>query len=98
MNKGINTREKHISIPNGLAGFLIKKFIRSNSATIQRSRVGLLQGIVSTSINIFLFLIKITTGIISGSISLIADAMNNLADIGSSIIVAFGFRLVGETP
>ena len=47
-------------------------------------------GIVS---NIFLSLMKIVVGIISGSIAITADAVNNIADAASSIITLVGFRL-----
>jgi cation diffusion facilitator family transporter len=43
-------------------------------------------------ISILLSAVKFVVGLLSGSISLLADAINNLADIGSSLIIALGFR------
>ncbi len=57
-----------------------------------RARLGELEGYVSMVISILLTAAKFVTGLLSGSISLLADAINNLADIGSSLIIALGFR------
>ena len=59
--------------------------------TTQRSRIGRNAGIVGIGVNILLFIVKLTVGIISGSVSIIADAMNNLTDAGSSILVLIGY-------
>ena len=40
-----------------------------------------------------LFILKLTVGILSASISVMADAMNNLSDMGSSVVTMLGFRL-----
>lgn len=50
-------------------------------------------GIVGIVCNILLFIIKITTGLLSGSVSIVADAINNLSDAGSSIFVLVGYVL-----
>jgi len=57
-----------------------------------RTRLGILEGWISTGLSLVLFLIKAITGWISGSISLMADATNNLTDIGSSLVIALGFH------
>jgi cation diffusion facilitator family transporter len=59
--------------------------------TTRRSRIGRNAGIVGIGVNILLFIVKLTVGIISGSVSIIADAMNNLTDAGSSILVFIGY-------
>ncbi len=51
---------------------------------------GSVTGIV---MNFILFMIKLLAGIISGSVSIMADAVNNLSDAGSSVITLIGFRL-----
>ena len=43
--------------------------------------------------NAFLFVIKIVTGIVSSSVSIVADAVNNLSDASSTLISLFGFKL-----
>lgn len=50
-------------------------------------------GIVGIVCNILLFIIKITTGLLSGSMSIVADAINNLSDAGSSVFVLVGYVL-----
>lgn len=44
-------------------------------------------------LNIFLFIIKLTASLLSGSLAAITDAFNNLTDASSSIISLIGFRL-----
>lgn len=48
--------------------------------------------------NIFLFIIKITFGIISNSIALISEAINSLTDIVSSLAIIFGVRVSNIKP
>lgn len=43
--------------------------------------------------NMILFAIKLFAGILSGSIAIIADSINNLSDMASSIITLVGFKL-----
>ncbi len=76
--------------------FFIKRFIK-NSNNIQdvkvRESYGTFAGIFGIITNFILFVLKLIIGIASGSISIIADAMNNLADSGSSILTIVGFKL-----
>lgn len=58
-----------------------------------RSAVGRLSGIVGIVCNVFLFIGKLLAGILSGSVSITADAMNNLTDASSSIVTLVGFKL-----
>lgn len=53
-------------------------------------------GIVGICANVLLFIIKVTIGIISGSIAVIADAINNLSDAGSSVFLFVGYHLSGK--
>lgn len=61
-----------------------------------RNKCGSLAGIFGIFFNLFLFGIKIAVGLISGSISIVADALNNLSDSGSSLITLLGFKLAGK--
>ena len=61
-----------------------------------REAYGKLAGIVGIISNIILFIIKFTVGILFKSISVTADAVNNLSDAGSSIITLIGFKLSGK--
>ena len=58
-----------------------------------RNKYGVFTAIVGILSNIILFVVKITVGIFLGSISILADALNNLVDSISSIITLVGFKL-----
>ncbi|MBQ4301129.1 MAG: cation diffusion facilitator family transporter, partial [Lachnospiraceae bacterium] len=74
-------------------------FIRDNmTADERRTAYGSICGIAGVVLNILLFLGKIIAGFLSGSISIIADAMNNLSDSGSSIVTLCGFKLAASKP
>ena len=64
----------------------------------QRIRCGIVSGITGIACNILLVIVKIILAILSGSIAVAADAVNNLADAGSGIIAAAGFRLSSTPP
>ena len=57
-----------------------------------RTRLGMLAGWISTALSVVLCLLKGWLGLVSGSVSLMADATNNLMDAGSSLIIALGFQ------
>ena len=61
-----------------------------------RGSVGRLSGTVGIGANLLLFLIKLLAGILSGSVSITADALNNLSDASGSILTLVGFRLAGK--
>lgn len=61
-----------------------------------RAAYGTVTGLTGIVFNIFLFVIKALTGFVSGSISIVADAFNNLSDAGSSIITMIGFRYASQ--
>ncbi|MGN1094926.1 MAG: cation diffusion facilitator family transporter, partial [Eubacteriales bacterium] len=63
-----------------------------------RGAYGKMCGIVGIILNIILFASKLTAGMISGAISITADAFNNLSDAGSSVITLLGFRMAGQKP
>lgn len=59
----------------------------------KRAKYGNMSGIVGIILNLCLFAAKLIAGIISASVSVIADAFNNLSDAGSSVVTFIGFRL-----
>jgi cation diffusion facilitator family transporter len=61
-----------------------------------RSRVGMLSGGVGIACNALLCVLKLIVGVISGSVAITADAMNNLSDAASSIVTLVGFRLAQQ--
>ena len=58
-----------------------------------RSAAGRLSGVVGIVCNALLFGVKFLIGTLSGSVSITADAMNNLTDASSSLVTLVGFRL-----
>lgn len=58
-----------------------------------RSAYGKLAGIVGIVCNLLLFAAKLTVGLISGSVSITADAVNNLSDASGSVVTLVGFKL-----
>ena len=57
----------------------------------KRTRDALKTAFIGLFTNLILFGFKIVAGLISGSVSIMADAINNLGDFASSIIVIIGF-------
>lgn len=58
-----------------------------------RTKIGRNAGIVGIAVNLLLFAVKLTAGILSASVSIIADAVNNLTDAASSILVLIGYLI-----
>ena len=58
-----------------------------------RNKAGRLSGIVGILCNVLLFAGKFIVGTLCGSVSITADAMNNLSDAGSSVVTLVGFKL-----
>lgn len=84
-----------------LTSFLIKKFIKTPELTTQprtRTAYGKLAGIVGIVCNVLLFAGKILAGWISGSIAVLADAVNNLSDASGNIVSLVGFKLSEKKP
>ena len=58
-----------------------------------RDQYGKVAGVVGILSNTLLCVMKILVGLLSGSIAIVADAVNNLADASSSLITLIGFKL-----
>ena len=61
-----------------------------------RERYGILSGAVGIVLNLLLSAGKLFAGLMTGSISITADAFNNLSDAGSSVVTLVGFKLAGQ--
>lgn len=81
-----------------MTAVLIKIFLKNTDLNTSRGRelCGRLAGVVGIICNIILCIFKIAAGIITGSIAIMADGVNNLSDAGSSVITLIGFRLSGK--
>lgn len=79
--------------------FLIRKFV-SDSDNITdvnvRGQYASLAGTIGIIVNSLLFAIKLTVGLISGSVAIMADAFNNLSDAASSVITIVGFKMANK--
>ena len=63
-----------------------------------RFRYGLVAGIFGIISNALLCVFKLIVGIIGNSITIVADAINNLSDAGSSVVTLVGFKLSATPP
>ena len=61
-----------------------------------RIRVGRFSGFIGIFANLILFAVKLVCGLLTGSISIIADSLNNLSDSGSNILTVVGYTLTGK--
>ena len=74
---------------------LIKDYNNPSDPKV-RVRVGRFAGFMGIISNVLLFGIKIVFGLIFGSISIIADSLNNLSDAGSNILTVVGYTMTGK--
>ena len=80
-----------------MTALLLKLFIKKGEEHPEyRTKCGNLAGIVGIFCNLLLFAVKLTAGLLSASISIMADALNNLSDMGSSVVTMLGFRLASK--
>jgi cation diffusion facilitator family transporter len=79
---------------------LIKLFIGRKAAGEEpaqlREAYGSLSGIVGIAMNLLLGAVKLIIGIIGHSVAVMADAINNLTDAGSSLLTIIGFRFAAK--
>ena len=79
-----------------LGNLLLRLFVKNYTDTADsrvRSAIGALSGAVGIGCNVLLFLGKLAVGTLAGSVSITADAMNNLSDASGSILTLVGFKL-----
>lgn len=82
-----------------MTGLLVRLFVKNSenvSDPAVRKGYGALSGGVGIACNLLLCLAKITAGLLTASISVTADGLNNLSDMGSSVITLIGFKLAGR--
>ena len=82
-----------------MTSLLLRIFVpgyRENCSPAVRSAIGALSGAVGICCNLLLFAFKLLIGTLSGSVSITADAMNNLSDASGSIVTLIGFRLADK--
>lgn len=82
-----------------MTNLLLRLFVnnyRNTEDSRVRSAIGALSGWVGIGCNLLLFAFKLAVGTLSGSVSVTADAMNNLSDASGSIVTLIGFRLADK--
>lgn len=82
-----------------LTRILIQRFISNaddaDSPAVRKS-YGTLSSVTGIICNIILFILKLATGILSGSVSIVSDAVNNLSDCAGCIVTFFGYKLAAK--
>ena len=84
-----------------MIGFMLKKHLGESSGAVSskdRAAIGRKCSVFGIFLNVFLFLIKLLAGKLSGSVAISSDAFNNLSDAGSSLITLFGIHLSQKKP
>ena len=79
-----------------MTGFLVKRFVKDHDNVEDvrvRTAYGTLTSMVGIGCNLLLFVSKLCIGILVHSISVMADAFNNLSDAASSIIGFVGVKM-----
>ncbi len=82
-----------------MTALLIKLFVKNPSDTKDpavRRAYGTMSGMVGIALNLFLSAIKLLAGLLSGSIAITADALNNLSDAGSQVITLISFKMASK--
>ncbi|MBQ0083862.1 MAG: cation diffusion facilitator family transporter [Clostridiales bacterium] len=80
-----------------MTDLLIKKLTSGDvSSPEARNKCGTAAGVFGIICNLLLCALKISIGALSGSISIVADGLNNLSDMGSSVITMVAFKLSGK--
>ena len=77
---------------------LIRYCLRGGDPSLPdvRTRCGALAGRVGIGANVFLFALKLLCGLFAGSVSMVADAVNNLSDAAGSLVTLIGFKLAAQ--
>lgn len=82
-----------------MINYLRKKFIKDyqniNNQNVREAH-GKLAAILGIMCNLFLFLTKLVVGLLSKSLSIVADSINNLSDMGSSVVTLVGFHMANK--
>lgn len=79
-----------------MSGLLLRLFVKDYRNTEDpkvRGAYGKLAGVVGIVCNLLLFAGKLIAGLLSGSVAITADAVNNLSDASSSLVTLLGFKL-----
>lgn len=79
-----------------MTNLLLRLFVKNYDNTDDpavHTAIGRVAGITGIGCNFLLFVGKLAAGLLTGSISIVADAVNNLSDAASSVVTLVGFQL-----
>lgn len=82
-----------------MTDLILRIFVRNHTNTEDpavRDKCGRVAGAVGIVTNFLLFLMKIIVGTVFHSVSVTADAVNNLTDSGSSVVTLIGFKMASK--
>lgn len=82
-----------------MTDFLVKRFIKNYTDTENnavRGSYGTLASVTGIVCNVILFLLKFAVGTLSGSISVMSDAFNNLSDCASCVVTLIGCKMAAK--
>lgn len=82
-----------------MTDLILRIFVRDHKNTEDpavRDKCGRVAGAVGIVTNFLLFLMKIIVGTVFHSVSVTADAVNNLTDSGSSVVTLIGFKMASK--
>ena len=82
-----------------MTDLILRIFVRDHKNTEDpavRDKCGRVAGAVGIDTNFLLFLMKIIVGTVFHSVSVTADAVNNLTDSGSSVVTLIGFKMASK--
>ena len=82
-----------------MTDLILRIFVRDHKNTedpVVRDKCGRVAGAVGIVTNFLLFLMKIIVGTVFHSVSVTADAVNNLTDSGSSVVTLIGFKMASK--
>lgn len=82
-----------------MTNLLLRRFVRNYENTSDptvRESYGSLSGVVGIILNLMISCGKFIAGMLTGAVSVTADAFNNLSDAASSIVTLVGFKLAGK--
>lgn len=79
-----------------MINFIVNKIVgaaEGDADVKARERCGVITSIIGVFVNVLLATIKLIAGLLSGSIAIVADALNNLSDAGASVVTFFSFKI-----
>lgn len=75
-----------------LSRLFVRNYKNTSDENVRKS-YGSMSGFVGVGVNMILAALKLVVGVMTASVAVVADALNNLSDAGSSVITFVSFKL-----